>query len=132
MDETLTHCFGHVKLWWLALIDQSFVERRMSRSEHNLSDEETSPDLGSRRSNGNRFMRGVRNDIDDQSRRSRDGWNQFASTLKSWSSKGLATLKSLDWKGNGRLVSALSECSAYYSYFLLLDGRCNLLLSSWF
>jgi hypothetical protein len=81
----------------------------MSRSEHNLSDAETSPDQGTRRSNGSRFTRGVFNDVDTHARRSHARWTNVASTLKSWSSRGLAKLRSVDWKGNGRLVRALSE-----------------------
>jgi hypothetical protein len=81
----------------------------MSQSEHNLSDTETSPELGTRRSNGNRFARGVLNDMDNHARRPPAGWTNVASALKSWSSNGLAKLKSVDWKGNGRLVRPLSE-----------------------
>src|SRR5271154_5458900 len=82
--------------------------RQMSRSEHNLSDAETSPDLGTRRSNGSRFTRGVFNDVDTHARRSHARWTIVTSTLKTWSSRGLAKLRSVDWKGNGRLVRALS------------------------
>ncbi len=79
----------------------------MSRSEHDLSDTETSPSLGARtRPSRNRFTRGVFNDLNGHTPGARQGWSKVMSTLKSWSFSSMGALKTVDWKGNGRLVTS--------------------------
>ena len=77
----------------------------MSHSEHDLSDNESSPDLRSRlRHRGNGLSRGIFQGIDSHVATARTGWSKFTATCKSIFSKLSAFLQSFDSGGNGRLV----------------------------
>lgn len=69
------------------------------RSEHDLSDTETAPETTGRR-NG-RFSRGI---LHSPTRRSQNGLSNIVSTFHTWPTKAASSLKSFDWRGNGRLV----------------------------
>lgn len=96
----------------------------MSQSEHDLSDSETPPNPSGRRSSGNRFTRGIFNDVDGTSSRAREGWLKATSFVKSLTSVVLAALKSVDWTGYGRLVR-LCITLLSSSYSLHLAARYN-------
>ena len=76
------------------------------RSEHDLSDTEPSPDHNAR--HGSRLRRGVSNDLNGFSSRTRSSLAKVTSTLSTWSAMALAGLKAFDWKDNGRLVYSLN------------------------